>query len=334
MKVERIILGVLFLGITSLAATHAARKSGVTSREFDFTYRVSLPNLPASANLLRIWIPVATTNRNQEVKLLKVSGTVPLRITREPEYGNRIAFAEIRKPAFGSAHFDLTYHVRRHEYSVGSFRQLMEANEGPPPNTLAITRFLQPDRLIPLDGEIKQIAEKVVAGRHGEISKAHAIYDYVFHNMRYDKSGTGWGHGDAIWACDSKHGNCTDFHSLFIGMMRAERIPARFVIGFPLPPDKKDGTIPGYHCWAEFYVADKGWVPVDISEAWLNPSKYGFFFGSVDSNRVRFSIGRDINLAPKQSGPPVNYFVYPYVELNGKPYTAVHWQFSFHETSS
>ncbi len=73
---------------------------------------------------------------------------------------------------------------------------------------------------------------------------------------------------------------------------------------------------------------------MDISEAWLDPSKYGILFGSVDSNRVRFSMGRDINLAPKQSGPPVNYFVYPYVESNGKPYKAVHWQLSFRNTSS
>ena len=36
--------------------------------------------------------------------------------------------------------------------------------------------------------------------------------------MRYDKSGTGWGHGDVLYACDAKKGNCTAFHSLFIAM--------------------------------------------------------------------------------------------------------------------
>ena len=333
MKLERVILCVLFLSVTSWAATHAARKAGGQFREFDFTYGVSLPHLAANAKSFRIWIPVATTTRNQEVRLLNVSGTIPLRITRESEYGNRMAFAEIRRPAFKSAHFKLTYHVTRHEYSVGTYSQLME-NEKPPQITPDLARFLQPDRLIPIDGEIKRIADSVIAGHQGEIAKAHAIYDYVFHHMRYDKSGTGWGHGDAIWACDAKHGNCTDFHSLFIGMMRAEGIPARFVIGFPLPPGKQDGAIAGYHCWAEFYMAGKGWVPVDISEAWLNPSRYGFFFGSVDSNRVRFSMGRDINLAPKQSATPVNYFVYPYVELNDKAYKGVQWQFYFHDTAS
>ena len=54
--------------------------------------------------------------------------------------------------------------------------------------------------------------------------------------MRYDKTGTGWGRGDALWACDAKRGNCTDFHSPFIGMRRADGIPARFDIGFTQPP--------------------------------------------------------------------------------------------------
>src|SRR5438067_4218492 len=54
--------------------------------------------------------------------------------------------------------------------------------------------------------------------------------------------------------------------ALPICMMRAAGIPARFEIGFPLPEDQHDGTVPGYHCWAEFYVEPYGWIPVDASE--------------------------------------------------------------------
>ncbi len=323
------------------AASCAVRKTAakstekqVPAREFDFTYSVHFTKLPKYIRTLRIWIPVATSGRHQTVKLLKMTGTVPLRITQEPEYGDRMAYAEIRHPRFSTASFTLAYHVRRDEYSVGSFRQLMAENSDPLHISPSLVRYLQPDRLIPIDGEIKQVADQATAGKRGEIEKAHAIYNYVFQNMKYEKTGTGWGHGDAIWACNAHHGNCTDFHSLFIGMMRAEHIPARFVIGFPLPPGKSQGVIPGYHCWAEFYVPNKGWVPVDIAEASLNPAKYGFYFGSVDTDRVRFSAGRDITLEPKQSGAPVNYFVYPYVELNGKPYTHFQDHFTFRTASS
>lgn len=337
MKLQYLILSLLILTASSCSVQKTAAVSTqkpIPSRAFDFTYSVSLPNLPKDARVVRIWIPVATSDHHQTVKLLKSSGTVPLQFTQGHEYGDRMAYAEIRNPHFSRMHFTLNYHVRRKEYSVGSFQQLMKYNRSPVQVNTLLVRFVEPDRLIPIDGEIKQVADQATAGKQGEIQKAHAIYNYVFHNMKYEKIGTGWGHGNAVWACNSKHGNCTDFHSLFIGMMRSVHIPARFVIGFPLPPHKSEGVIPGYHCWAEFWLKGKGWVPVDIAEASLHPSKYHFFFGSVDDNRVRFSKGRDITLSPKQAGPPVNYFVYPYVEVNGKPYTKIAKHFSFRETSS
>jgi len=55
-------------------------------------------------------------------------------------------------------------------------------------------------------------------------------------------------------------------------MMRSSNIPARFEIGFPLPEAKVEADIPGYHCWAEFYLQGTGWVPVDASEASKNPA--------------------------------------------------------------
>jgi hypothetical protein len=42
---------------------------------------------------------------------------------------------------------------------------------------------------------------------------------------------------------------------------------------------------------------------------------------------VQFSTGRDITLSPKQDGPALNYFVYPYVEIDGKPYGKLDQQF-------
>ena len=45
-----------------------------------------------------------------------------------------------------------------------------------------------------------------------------------------------------------------------------------------------------------------------------------YYFGNLTEDRVTFTTGRDIQLVPKQDGPPLNYFVYPYVEVNGKPW--------------
>jgi transglutaminase-like putative cysteine protease len=190
-------------------------------------------------------------------------------------------------------------------------------------------RFLQPDRLVPTDGKIRDLGIEVTKGKTTDLEKARAIYDYVTRSVKYDKTGTGWGRGDALYVCDARAGNCTDFHSLIIGMARAVGLPAKFAIGFPLPAQRGAGDIPGYHCWAEVWTREAGWIPIDSSEASKHPEKTEYFFGAHDENRVQLSVGRDLTLAPKQAGEPMNYFIYPYVEVDGKPHTAIDKQFAF-----
>jgi hypothetical protein len=40
----------------------------------------------------------------------------------------------------------------------------------------------------------------------------------------------------------------------------------------------------------------------------------------LTEDRVTFTTGRDLVLAPKQDGEPLNFFIYPYVEVGGKVY--------------
>jgi len=323
----------LLLPICQLAAqvTPNTNKFSPPARTFHFTYNFTVEDIPSGAKRVRVWVPVPQTDQHQTVRVLAIKAPVKTRITQEAEYGNRMMYAEIPNPASSKAEFTLEYEVTRREYSRGDYAQLERRNQMPGLVPASMNRLIAPDNLIPTDGKIKQLAVEVTGSQSGTVEKAKAAYDYFFTNMRYDKTGSGWGRGDAIWACDAKHGNCTDFHSPFIGVLRSDRIPARFDIGFPLPENQDEGDIPGYHCWAEFYAGKTGWIPVDISEAWKAKEKRDYFFGSVDANRVQFSTGRDITLDPKQDGPALNYFVYPYVEVDGKPYEKVDKEFSFAE---
>ncbi|HZD32857.1 MAG TPA: transglutaminase domain-containing protein, partial [Candidatus Angelobacter sp.] len=326
-------LGALVAAVSAQTAPSPAQSFSPPSRSFQFTYSFTVKDIPPGTKLVRVWVPVAQTDDHQTVRVVETSATVKTRMTKDPEYGNAILFAEIPNPTQTSTTFALVYEVTRKEYSRGDYAQLEKKDTRPGVVPVAMTRCLAPDQLIPTDGTIKSLAVQVTGQQSGTVAKAKAAYDYLFTTMRYDKSGTGWGRGDAVWACDAKHGNCTDFHSPFIGMMRADGIPARFDIGFPLPENKASGDIPGYHCWAEFYSKNIGWIPVDISEAWKAQEKRDYFFGTIDANRIKFSTGRDITLSPKQDGPPLNYFVYPYVEVDGKPYDKLDKKFSFAETT-
>jgi len=315
-------------------ATSKAQQFSPPSRNFRFTYKFTVKDIPSGAKRVRVWIPVPQSDQHQTVGVLSVQAPVKTRMTQDPEYGNRMMYAEIQNSSLDKAEFTLEYKITRREYSRGNYAHLKQTDQMPRVVPASMNRLLAPDRLIPTDGKIKELAVEVTGSQNGPVTRAKAAYDYLFTNMRYDKTGSGWGRGDALWACDAKRGNCTDFHSPFIGMLRADGIPARFDIGFPLAENKDKGDIPGYHCWAEFYAAKTGWIPVDISEAWKAKQKEDYFFGSVDANRVQFSTGRDIALSPLQDGPALNYFVYPYVEVDGKPYEKLDKQFSFQEVKT
>jgi len=179
--------------------------------------------------------------------------------------------------------------------------------------------FKKPRGLIVINDEVRRVARETTRGLKDPLLKARALYDYVLGHVDYDTTGSGWGRGDVVYACRVGKGNCTDFHSLFIALARAEGIPARFKIGYPLPAAPEGPVIKPYHCWAEFHVTGKGWFPVDISEAWKDPSKADYYFGRLDPNRVVVSTGRDLRLSPPQRGLPLNYIVKPYAELDGRP---------------
>ncbi len=315
--------------LPTLAQSALAQKE----RHFNFHYTFTVKNV-SPGERVRVWIPLAHSDASQDVTVVSKSGDLPLTQVHQPEYRNEVLYAETSKADKGEYKFSVNYEVVRREHVVLVNGKPLGDARSAPASRVELARALEADRLVPVTGVPAQLAAQETSGATTPLEKARAIYEYVYRTMKYDKSGEGWGHGDTLWACDSKHGNCTDFHSVFIAMARAEKIPARFEIGFPLPADKHSAEIPGYHCWAEFYLDSTGWVPVDISEAWKHQEKHDYFFGAHDANRVQFTAGRDLKLAPAQEGPPLNYFVYPYVEIGGKEHPNVSIAFSYEDVDS
>jgi transglutaminase-like putative cysteine protease len=333
---------ILALAVVLLAATITVADAARTStpqpskaRAFELDYLTMVPPLPAGAQKLRVWIPVPGSDAHQRIADLQIQSPAPYRIYRERKFGDQYAYLElVPGKAATPSEIRMSFKTTRQEYRV-------DLSDPPPSGAAAadkakpesLAMWLQPDRLVPTDGLIGELSAQHTKGLTRPLDKARAIYNYVVSTMAYDKSGQGWGHGDAVFACTVRKGNCTDFHALFIGMARAAGIPAKFEIGLPLPADKISGEIPGYHCWALFYLEGSGWVPVDASEAWKNPAQREYYFGAFDPDRVLFTQGRDIRLNPPQAGDLLNYFIYPYAELDGRPVELGH-RFSFRDLPS
>jgi transglutaminase-like putative cysteine protease len=285
--------------------------------EFEFIYRSATPELEGTATM---WLPLAGSDAYQQVELIGKRVPGRERIVTDPEYGNRVLVLTLG-PEDGEQPIEIRYRVVRREkgpYPAGP-------EEDP-------RRYLRPATRVPEDQRFVEIAERAIEERvlqaqAGDLARARALYDEVIAEMRYAKVGDQYGKGDAVYACDSKSGNCTDYHSYFIALARAVGIPARFAIGAAIPSMRDAGGISGYHCWAEFYAEGKWW-PIDISEADKCAPLSTYYFGRHPANRIELSRGRDLRVDPLPASGPINFLAYPLLEVNGEP-VAVARDFSF-----
>jgi transglutaminase-like putative cysteine protease len=296
-----LIASLVFLG--GALAMDAAGEPGIIkgSDQFEFVYRVRLPEIKGEA---RVWIPLAKTDAFQTVTAEELSIPIKWEKVQDRDYGNDICVLH-PQPTDGGKTIELRYRVVRREKAAY------------PASGEDVARYLRPEKLVPVNETFKTLALDAVAGKKDDLERAKALYDHVVARMRYDKSGTGWGRGDAVHACDARTGNCSDFHAYFIALARSIGIPARFAIGATIPADKNEGAIEGYHCWAEFF-ADERWVPVDISEAWKNPKLASYYFGHNPANRFELTKGRDLVVDPAPASGPINFLAYPLLEMNGE----------------
>jgi transglutaminase-like putative cysteine protease len=279
-------------------------------RTFQFTYAATITGLKPGQDA-RVWLPVPPSGDEQEVEIVTKDLPAEGAIRTERPHGNRILHLEAKANDKGEVPLRMVYRVKRRELK----RDRLARKEDEDAEELA--RLLKPNKRVPITGKPLELIEgkKVPAD---EMEAARLFYDVISGHMRYSKEGAGWGNGDSVWACENGRGNCTDFHSLFLSLARSRRIPAKFEIGFGLPAQRGSGNIAAYHCWAKFHLRSGAWVPVDISEANKNPRLREYYFGNLTEDRITFSTGRDLNLIPRQAGPPLNFFISPYVEVDGK----------------
>lgn len=301
---KRVTLFIAFLIVGSLPLA-------ANSRSVEATFTATLSDIPPGLTELRVWIPLPSSGIYQQISSLLIESPYRWERKLEREFGNEYLYAAIPDPPAGELMVKVNFTLDRRAALLAR-APIASAS----PDELA--RNLRADRLVTLSPRVRTIAEEATRGLTNPLMQARAIYDYVVETMVYDKTRPGWGHGDTERACDIRAGNCTDFHSLFISLARAKGIPARFIMGFPIPGQSR-GEVKGYHCWAEFYLQDIGWVPVDPSEASKSsdPVFRNFLFANLDFDRVEFTKGRDLVLDPR-TREPLNYFIYPYAEADGQ----------------
>jgi transglutaminase-like putative cysteine protease len=303
-------------------------------RTFELTYEVDLSAHPGAG---RLWLPLPQhAGDYQRVLSVAWRGEAGAAVPDARLYWD----ATYRAPIFaagwgendGGRRLSVTARVAtRDRVMAAPARQLRSADEA--------ALYLQPTEHMPVDGIVRDTANRIVKGIRAPEARAKAIYEWVVDNTFRDPKTRGCGLGNIQFMLESGDlgGKCADINSLFVGLARAAGIPAREFYGVRVADSRlfkslgKSGDISkAQHCRAEFFSARRGWVPVDpadVRKAVLEEKRAlddpqiaalrHRLFGYWEMNWVGFNHARDFAL-PDGSGGAQPYLMYPYAEFGDK----------------
>jgi len=88
---------VLMVSLAGAGLAFGAGSADLT-RSFQLTYEVRLPAIPSGAKEVRVWIPLAASDRYQKIKRRIIEVPYPYRVTKDKTYGNDILFLTLKQP--------------------------------------------------------------------------------------------------------------------------------------------------------------------------------------------------------------------------------------------
>ncbi len=308
----------LAAGLLLAVACPAADRAGTVSFAIDV-------QAPARAKLVKLWFPYPTSDHSQAIENLKFRGNYSsFSLAREPVSGALYLYTEWVGP-MRKRTLSVTFHARAAERRAAAL-----ADSGEPVPAEA-RRYLESDFWIPADNpKVGALARKITAGKTETLAKARAVYDWVVENTRRDPDVPGCGLGLVEATLASRSGKCADISSVFVALARAAGVPAREVFGLRLGRQGETDITDGHHCWAEFYLPGRGWVPVDpadVQKAMLDKNigpdaakpYRDYYFGAVDAFRIVLQRGGRGLAFSEGNAQRLNYFMYPYAEADGRP---------------
>jgi len=308
--------------------TASAQTPQVTpkSRMFNIRLRYRYDPMPAGIQKMDFWMPMPFQDNRQRIYNRFIQAAYDPQYYLNPDTGNENIYLSCGVRYGVPMNFSFSFDVEREEDLRNDFRP-RRAMPAPPTQEeqkaekALMARWLRPETLMTVDAGVRDAAGKITAGRKKPLEKARALYDHILNNMTLLDSARdlqGAGYGNLAFVLKNMKGDSMDFAAAFVGLCRAEGIPARCINGLKAPDKIPEGPITVYHGWAEFYLEGIGWVPVDPAEGRRNVARRSYYFGALDENRLAISIGRDIQLVPPQAGRPLNYLINPYWEGDGK----------------
>jgi transglutaminase-like putative cysteine protease len=269
--------------------------------------------LPASG-LLKMWFPIPVITGPQPA--VRVTSIVPdIYVVDPPSIDGDIGVVYMEVPLDELAG-DLELSV---QFEFDHYEQRFDvdpAQVGTYDTASALYQeYTAPAGNINITPEIEAAAMDAVGNEVNPYLAAKKIYDYVLDNITYSfmPHAALWPRGEpeSVYVHEHRFGDCGAQSMYFSALCRAVGIPARATGGWQLFKGNFSG-----HFWAEFYLPNYGWVPVDPTAADLADyvpglsneelqSFHDFFFANQDHLRCVVQDNVDVPLVPPATEPTI-----------------------------
>ena len=278
------------------------------------------PNKVDRSKDLKLWIPIPREWESQKaVKIISVQPEPHAKYV-DPEYGNPMLFWDFGKePEQSSYRVDIKYRLESYEIHTEIDPDKIEPYDRTSQEYALYTRSTHTISITP---RVREFARAAVGDEQNPYRQARRIFEFVRKKMRYGKPRFKKSGVKALLdhpLTDEKTGEkyykagCSQYSAFFVALCRAVGIPARSVVAFTgwYPEGKKEDLKPrvdaeellssdglaatqwlgvlGGHRWAEIFIPDYGWIPVDPT---FNT------FGHYDNKYIITSKNRDIKIGP------------------------------------
>ena len=277
---------------------------------YNCTETITVPRakLPQTGTL-QIWMPVPITSDPQPGST--VTAVQPADYVKYPQADGDIGDFYMEVPLeklSGDLNAQLDFNLTHYEQHFAVDPAKVGGYDKSDPEYKQYTRSYGNTTITPA---MTATTKKVVGSEKNPYLRAKKIYDWIVKNITYSliPETTCWPRGKPIstYVYQHKYGDCGGQSMLFSAMCRTLGIPARATGGFQLLSGKPQG-----HFWAEFFLPNYGWVPVDTSigqmaeyatsvTAQQKTQIEDWYFANQDNMRLVVQKDVDVPLVPTPS---------------------------------
>jgi transglutaminase-like putative cysteine protease len=287
----------------------------INPKSFQIKSSITIPRnkFPATGQL-RVWVPLPIVTGPQTdiwVISIRPSECVPLPPKIDADLGLvylEIPLDRLKNDLAIALQYSLTHYEQRclvNPDQVGTYDK----------NSDLYRTYTKSHGDIVITGAIRKKAKEIIEGTRNPYLAGQKIYNYVVNQIKYSHmphiSLGARRIPESIYVHNHGFGDCGAQSAYFSALCRAVGIPARTTGGWQLIPG-----VEGPHFWAEFYLPNYGWLPVDTSIAQiaqylpeLTPEQrhrfQNYFFGKMDPFRLVIQKDVDIPLTPPPSFAPL-----------------------------